>query len=123
MRLLSEQRKGPTSPFYQWLQQLPKQVCVCVLWVWQQPTVETSESFIVARPPTRQVDSPVNWSSEQLQQLSHAHLVHKVTEQQQEWGALHDRLCTQGLVDTAAAPSKQVGVRGAEESCSRFSWF
>lgn len=57
-----------------------------------------------------QVDSPVNWSVDQVQQLQYAHLVHKVTEQQREWTGLYDKLVAEGLVNKAAPPpSKQVG--------------
>ena len=60
--------------------------------------------------PYMQVDSPVNWSQDQVQQLQYAHLIHKVTEQHREWSSLYGKLLAEGLVDKAAPPSKQVGV-------------
>jgi hypothetical protein len=50
----------------------------------------------------------VNWSVDQVQQLQYSHLVHKVTEQQGEWSGLYDKFVAEGLVNKAAAPSKQV---------------
>jgi hypothetical protein len=55
-----------------------------------------------------QVDSPVNWSVEQVQQLQYSHLVHKVTEQQREWSNLYDKFVSEGLINKTAPPSKQV---------------
>lgn len=55
-----------------------------------------------------QVDSPVTWSVEQVQQLQYSHLVHKVTEQQREWSNLYDKFVSEGLVNQTAPPSKQV---------------
>lgn len=82
MRLLDEQRKGSQSKYQQWLKQLP-----------------------------RRVDSPVNWSPELVQQLQYPHLIHKVTEQQQEWSALYDKFVQEGLINKASPPSKQVRSR------------
>lgn len=79
VRLLDEQRKGSHSKYIEWLTQLP-----------------------------RRVESPVNWSAELVQQLQYPHLIHKVTEQQQEWSALYDKFISEGLVNKASAPSKQV---------------
>jgi hypothetical protein len=53
------------------------------------------------------VDSPVNWSQELVQQLQYAHLIHKVTEQQQEWSKLYDKF-QEAAVNTGSVPSKQV---------------
>lgn len=47
-----------------------------------------------------------------MQQLQYAHLIHKVTEQQQEWSGLYDKFLHEGMVNKAAAPSKQVCVCG-----------
>jgi hypothetical protein len=86
VRLLHEQSKGQQSELREWLQQLP-----------------------------RRVDSPVNWSQELVQQLQYAHLIHKVTEQQQEWSKLYDKF-EEAAVNKGSVPSKQVGclrTRGA----------
>jgi hypothetical protein len=80
VRLLHEQSKGQQSELREWLQQLP-----------------------------RRVDSPVNWSQELVQQLQYSHLIHKVTEQQQEWSTLYDKF-KEAAVNKGSAPSKQVGV-------------
>lgn len=73
--------------------------------------------FIVSSQPVsphKQVESPVNWSVDQVQQLQYAHLIHKVTEQQQEWTRLYDKFVQEGVVGKGgtAAPSKQVGGGG-----------
>jgi hypothetical protein len=78
VRLLHEQSKGQQSELREWLQQLP-----------------------------RRVDSPVNWSQELVQQLQYAHLIHKVTEQQQEWSKLYDKF-KEAAVNKGSVPSKQV---------------
>ncbi|WIA22825.1 hypothetical protein OEZ86_009775 [Tetradesmus obliquus] len=77
VRLLHEQGKGQQGELREWLQQLP-----------------------------RRVDSPVNWSQELVQQLRYSHLIHKVTEQQQEWSKLYDKF-QEAAANKGSAPSKQ----------------
>ncbi|KAI8477484.1 MAG: hypothetical protein J3K34DRAFT_453032 [Monoraphidium minutum] len=75
-RLLAEKRKGGAASLERYLQQLPKDV-----------------------------DTPVTWSDERLQQLQYPFLIQKVTEQRREWGALHERL-TAGMAPGVEAPSR-----------------
>ncbi|GBF88574.1 hypothetical protein Rsub_01289 [Raphidocelis subcapitata] len=76
VRLLAERAKGPSSGLAPYLQQLPKAV-----------------------------DTPVSWSGERLQQLQYPYLIQKVTEQQQEWAALHEGLCA-GMAPGVPPPSR-----------------
>lgn len=74
--LLAEKKKGAGSRLHQYIQQLPKDV-----------------------------DQPVTWSDERLQQLQYPYMIHKVSEQRQEWSALHERMCA-SMAPGAQPPSR-----------------
>ncbi|KIZ03308.1 hypothetical protein MNEG_4645 [Monoraphidium neglectum] len=76
VRLLAERAKGGASRLQRYLQQLPKDL-----------------------------DTPVTWSDERLQQLQYPYLIQKVAQQQQEWAALHASAAA-SAAPGAAPPSR-----------------
>jgi len=77
VRLLNEKRLGSQSSMQKYIQQLPKRV-----------------------------DVPVLWKQELVQQLQYPQLIHKVTQQQQEWEGLYASFQA-GLATGAPAVSQK----------------